>query len=79
VFSLTAALARQPAHVPAVRFMNFEGQPEAADLTNRIEQVGGGLGWARYTPGAVGRAWAGRDKAGAGCTMRCYAHIDSAA
>ncbi len=28
-----------PPHVPAVRFMNFEGQPEAADLTNRIEQA----------------------------------------
>lgn len=32
-------LARQPAHVPSVRFMNFEGQPEAGDLTNRYEQV----------------------------------------
>ncbi|KAL4457894.1 hypothetical protein ABPG75_012759 [Micractinium tetrahymenae] len=38
-FSLTAELAAVPAHVPAVRFMNFEGQPEAADVTNRIEQV----------------------------------------
>jgi len=39
-FSLTAVLARQPPHVPSVRFMNFEGQPEAGDLTNRYEQVG---------------------------------------
>ena len=39
-FSLPAVLARQPPHVPALRFMNFEGQPEAGDLTNRIEQVG---------------------------------------
>ncbi len=38
-FSLPAVLARQPPHVPALRFMNFEGQPEAGDLTNRIEQV----------------------------------------
>ena len=38
-FSLPAVLARQPPHVPAVRFMNFEGQPEAGDLTNRIEQA----------------------------------------
>ena len=38
-FSLTATLARQPPHVPAVRFMNFEGQPEAGDITNRIEQA----------------------------------------
>lgn len=29
----------QPAHVPAIRFMNFEGQPEAGDLKNRYEQV----------------------------------------
>lgn len=34
-----AVLARQPPHLPAVRFMNFEGQPEAGDLTNRFEQV----------------------------------------
>ncbi|PRW56345.1 glycosyltransferase-like protein [Chlorella sorokiniana] len=38
-FSLPAVLARQPPHVPALRFMNYEGQPEAGDLTNRIEQV----------------------------------------
>ena len=37
--SLSAELGRQPAHVPAVRFMNFEGQPEAGDLVNRYEQV----------------------------------------
>jgi hypothetical protein len=34
-----AALARQPPHVPAVRFMNFEVQPEAGDIANRFEQV----------------------------------------
>lgn len=37
--SLAAALARQPPHVPAARFLNFEGQPEAGGLRNRFEQV----------------------------------------
>ena len=60
MFSLTAALAREPAHVPAVRFMNFEGQPEAADLRNRIEQVGGALRRAKYPAGAAGGAGASR-------------------
>jgi hypothetical protein len=32
-------LARQPDHVSAVRFLNYEGQPEAVDLVNRFEQV----------------------------------------
>ena len=35
-----AVLARQPEHVPAVRFLNFEGQPEAVDLVNRWAHVG---------------------------------------
>ncbi len=38
-FSLAGALSRQPPHVAAARFLNFEGQPEAVDLTNRFEQV----------------------------------------
>lgn len=38
-FSLAAVLAEQPSHVAAARFLNFEGQPEAGDLTNRFEQV----------------------------------------
>ena len=37
--SLAAELSRQPAHVPAVRFLNFEGQPEVGDISNRYEQV----------------------------------------
>ena len=32
-------LAGQPDHVAAVRFLNYEGQPEAVDLVNRFEQV----------------------------------------
>ena len=34
-----AVLRQQPDHVPAVRFLNFEGLPEAGDLTNRFDQV----------------------------------------
>ena len=34
-FLVFTVLARQPAHIPAVRFLNFEGQPEAVDLVNR--------------------------------------------
>ena len=37
--SLPAALAAVPPHVPSLRFMNFEAQPEAGDLENRFEQV----------------------------------------
>ena len=37
--SITAELALQPVHVPAVRFLNFEGQPEASNIQNRYEQV----------------------------------------
>lgn len=36
---IAALLAAVPAHVPSLRFMNFEGLPEAADLDNRYEQV----------------------------------------
>ena len=35
----SAVLAGQPDHVSAVRFLNYEGQPEAVDLVNRFEQV----------------------------------------
>lgn len=35
----TDVLSRQPPHIPAVRFMNFEGQPEAGEQANRFEQV----------------------------------------
>lgn len=38
-FSITEVLGRVPPHCPSMRFMNFEGQPEAGDLTNRYEQV----------------------------------------
>jgi len=34
-----ADLAGQPDHISAVRFLNYEGQPEAVDLVNRFEQV----------------------------------------
>lgn len=37
--SITAELSLQPAHVPAVRFLNFEGQPEFGNMQNRYEQV----------------------------------------
>ena len=37
--AVSAVLAYQPAHVSAVRFLNYEGQPEAVDLVNRFEQV----------------------------------------
>lgn len=37
--SITAELERQPDHVPAVRFMNYEAQPEISDVINRFEQV----------------------------------------
>lgn len=39
VLSLTAVLARVPKTIPAIRFMNFEGQPEIVDSVNRYEQV----------------------------------------
>lgn len=39
LLSITDTLRRQPAHTPAVRFMNFEGQPECGDVVNRYEQV----------------------------------------
>ncbi len=45
-FSLPGVLGRVNGSVPAVRFMNFEGQPEAGDLVNRYEQVHWGVGWA---------------------------------
>lgn len=62
-FSLTAELAAVPPHVPAVRFMNFEGQPEAADLTNRIEQASR-RGWGlQQTVGLAGSLWC-RDNPG---------------
>jgi hypothetical protein len=44
LFSLPGVLARVPPHVPAVRFMDFEGQPEAGGITNRYEQAGGAWG-----------------------------------
>lgn len=37
--SIPTILARQPSHVPAVRFMNYEAQPEAGDVVNRYEQI----------------------------------------
>ena len=37
--NIAAELARQPSHIPAVRFLNFEGQPEVGDVVNRFEQV----------------------------------------
>jgi hypothetical protein len=37
--SATAALAAAPAHVPALRFMNFEATAEAGPISNRFEQV----------------------------------------
>ena len=43
--SITAVLSAAPAHVPALRFMNFEGQLEAGGLTNRFEQVHGVWVW----------------------------------
>jgi hypothetical protein len=39
VMSVTAVLGKIPPHVPGVRFMNYEGQPEIGDAVNRIEQV----------------------------------------
>eukprot|EP00210_Caulerpa_lentillifera_P008089 g7723.t1 len=38
-FSLVHEFAQQPNYVSSVRFMNFEGQPEFGDVTNRYEQV----------------------------------------
>lgn len=32
-------LKQQPHHVSSVRFLNVEGQAEAGDITNRLEQV----------------------------------------
>ena len=37
--SIASTLARVPAHVASVRFMNHEGQAEAGDLVNRYEQI----------------------------------------
>jgi hypothetical protein len=40
--SIRTELSRQPPHVPAVRFLNYEGQPELGnvnDVVNRFEQV----------------------------------------
>jgi len=36
---LAAELGGVPAHVPALRFLNFEAMPEAADVANRWEQA----------------------------------------
>ena len=59
VLSLPAVLSRQPAHQPSVRFMNFEGQPEAGDLVNRYEQVCARRGKEAGLPGQPPRAGVG--------------------
>eukprot|EP01026_Neomeris_dumetosa_P028844 TRINITY_DN2336_c0_g1_i4.p1 TRINITY_DN2336_c0_g1~~TRINITY_DN2336_c0_g1_i4.p1 ORF type:complete len:616 (-),score=86.67 TRINITY_DN2336_c0_g1_i4:287-2134(-) len=38
-FSVASVLGQQPPHVSSLRFMNYEGQPEAGDIANKYEQV----------------------------------------
>jgi hypothetical protein len=50
---LAAELGGVPAHVPALRFLNFEAMPETADVANRWEQVGPGRAAAAAAARAV--------------------------